>query len=229
MHKEFVGLSGSLTWRRTEAPRPPTSSHIHWFWIWSSWEQNSSIKRCYCIWRNLLFGVDFGHSASLAHTSSGARMANGEWYRITDFLWIRWTWTTCVVPTRCNVWWSLKSCDLTPLDFFLWGFVKLPIYQVENNIVQTIGETESFEYGPLETSPAYGAAESLWNIMVLKVSAISHTILFWFSFKVQRRFMKKAPFILFVCVSFSHWNGLIVTWHLRDKMKYIRAYYVVEC
>ncbi|GFT23543.1 uncharacterized protein TNCV_3510481 [Trichonephila clavipes] len=44
--------------------------------------------------------------------------------------------------------WSLRSCDLTPLDYFLWGYVKLLVYadmpqtldHLEDNIRRVIAD-----------------------------------------------------------------------------------------
>lgn len=55
-----------------------------------------------------------------------------------------------VICRRGDVEWPPRSCDLTPLDFFLWGYVKSLVYgnkpttidQLENNIIQTIGEIQ---------------------------------------------------------------------------------------
>ncbi|CAK9801727.1 Transposable element Tc3 transposase [Anthophora quadrimaculata] len=55
-----------------------------------------------------------------------------------------------VISRRSDVEWPPRSCDLTPLDFFLWGYVKSLVYsnkpitidQLENNIVKTIGEIQ---------------------------------------------------------------------------------------
>lgn len=48
--------------------------------------------------------------------------------------------------------WPPRSCDLTPLDFFLWGYVKSLVYadkpttiqHLENNIVRVIGDIRPF-------------------------------------------------------------------------------------
>jgi hypothetical protein len=34
--------------------------------------------------------------------------------------------------------WPPKSLDLTPLDFFLWGYVKNNVYQVKTNNLQHV-------------------------------------------------------------------------------------------
>ncbi|CAK9834549.1 hypothetical protein ANTRET_LOCUS11064 [Anthophora retusa] len=55
-----------------------------------------------------------------------------------------------VISRRSDVEWPPRSCDLTPLDCFLWGYVKSLVYgnkpitidQLENNIVKTIGEIQ---------------------------------------------------------------------------------------
>ncbi|CAH1999582.1 unnamed protein product [Acanthoscelides obtectus] len=33
-----------------------------------------------------------------------------------------------VISRRGNVPWPPRSCDLTPLDFFLWGYLKSKVY-----------------------------------------------------------------------------------------------------
>lgn len=56
-----------------------------------------------------------------------------------------------VISRRVDVNWPLRSCDLTLLDFFLWGYVKSQVYankpatiaDLENNVIRVIGEIEA--------------------------------------------------------------------------------------
>ena len=49
-----------------------------------------------------------------------------------------------------NVKWPPRSCDLTPLEFFLWGYLKKKVYsngpqtihQLKENIINAIGIEE---------------------------------------------------------------------------------------
>ena len=51
-----------------------------------------------------------------------------------------------VISRRGTVNWSPRSCDLTPLDFFLWGYLKDKVYannpktteDLKNNIIEEI-------------------------------------------------------------------------------------------
>ena len=55
-----------------------------------------------------------------------------------------------VISRGGDVHWPPRSCDLTPLDFFLWGFVKSRVYSdqpqtvavLKANIRRVIGEIE---------------------------------------------------------------------------------------
>ncbi|CAH1969028.1 unnamed protein product [Acanthoscelides obtectus] len=55
-----------------------------------------------------------------------------------------------VISRRGNVPWPPRSCDLTPLDFFLWGYLKSKIYvnkpatlqELKNNIIAEINAIE---------------------------------------------------------------------------------------
>lgn len=46
--------------------------------------------------------------------------------------------------------WPARSCDLTPLDFFLWGYVKSQVYKnnpqsipkLKDEIIRVIGDIE---------------------------------------------------------------------------------------
>ena len=54
----------------------------------------------------------------------------------------------CIIIRRSDVVWSPRSCDLTPLDYYLWGAVKDKYYAnkpetidaVKDNIREPIGE-----------------------------------------------------------------------------------------
>lgn len=56
-----------------------------------------------------------------------------------------------VISKKGDVNWPPRSCDLTPLDFFLWGYVKSLVYankpatiaDLEDNVVRVIGEIEA--------------------------------------------------------------------------------------
>lgn len=55
-----------------------------------------------------------------------------------------------ILSKKGNVDWPPRSCDLTPLDFFLWGHVKALVYEdkpttldhLESNIERVIGEIQ---------------------------------------------------------------------------------------
>ncbi|CAH2005827.1 unnamed protein product [Acanthoscelides obtectus] len=55
-----------------------------------------------------------------------------------------------VISRRGNVPWTPRSCDLTPLDFFLWGYLKSKVYvnkpatlqELKNNIIAEINAIE---------------------------------------------------------------------------------------
>lgn len=56
-----------------------------------------------------------------------------------------------VISRNANVNWPARSCDLTPLDFFLWGYLKSKVYvnkpatiqDLKNNIIAEIGAIEA--------------------------------------------------------------------------------------
>jgi hypothetical protein len=56
----------------------------------------------------------------------------------------------CVISRNGDQNWPPRSCDLTPCDFFLWGFVKSHVYankpqtipELKAEIRRVIGETE---------------------------------------------------------------------------------------
>jgi hypothetical protein len=119
--------------------------------------------------------ADFGLAAGNAVTLNGLRYRN----MITEFLWpqlggmdMENMWfqqdgATChsaretaellrekfpgrVISRNGNQNWPPRSCDLTPCDFFLWGFVKSPVYankpqtipELKAEIRRVIGQTE---------------------------------------------------------------------------------------
>ena len=53
-----------------------------------------------------------------------------------------------VISRRANIAWPPRSCDLTPLDFFLWGFLKEKVFtnrpatlvELESNIAHEIAK-----------------------------------------------------------------------------------------
>jgi hypothetical protein len=53
-----------------------------------------------------------------------------------------------VISRNGDIRWPARSCDLTPLDFFLWGFLKSKVYsthpttieELKNNIISEINE-----------------------------------------------------------------------------------------
>ena len=48
-----------------------------------------------------------------------------------------------IISRRANVVWPPRSCDLTPLDYYLWGAVKPEtIDALKNNIREAIGEIQ---------------------------------------------------------------------------------------
>ncbi|KOC64644.1 hypothetical protein WH47_12108 [Habropoda laboriosa] len=55
-----------------------------------------------------------------------------------------------VISRGGDINWPPRSCDLTPLDFLLWGFLKSKVYannpktidELKNNITAAIDETE---------------------------------------------------------------------------------------
>ena len=56
----------------------------------------------------------------------------------------------CIISRRANVVWPPRSCDLTPLDYYLWDAVKDKCYAdkpkainaLKDNIREVIGEIE---------------------------------------------------------------------------------------
>ena len=56
----------------------------------------------------------------------------------------------CIISRRADVVWPPRSCDLTPLDYYLWGAVKDKRYQdkletidvFKDNIREVIGEMQ---------------------------------------------------------------------------------------
>lgn len=42
------------------------------------------------------------------------------------------------IGNRGPVHWPARSPDLTPLDFFLWGFIKNRVYQSQNNTIEEL-------------------------------------------------------------------------------------------
>ncbi|CAK9816028.1 hypothetical protein ANTPLA_LOCUS8859 [Anthophora plagiata] len=56
-----------------------------------------------------------------------------------------------IISRKATVTWSLRSCDLTPLDFFLWDRVKSlvsskspqTVRNLEANVIRVIGKTRS--------------------------------------------------------------------------------------
>ena len=55
-----------------------------------------------------------------------------------------------IISRSSEVNWPARSCDLTPLDFFLWGYLKSKVYankpttiqQLKDEIIRHIGEIE---------------------------------------------------------------------------------------
>ena len=60
-----------------------------------------------------------------------------------------------IIGRRVNVVWSPRSCDLTPLDYYLWSAVKDKCYAdkpktmdaLNNNITEAIGEIQPHTIG----------------------------------------------------------------------------------
>ncbi|VVC38683.1 Hypothetical protein CINCED_3A002631 [Cinara cedri] len=60
-----------------------------------------------------------------------------------------------VISRRGDVNWPPRSCDLTPLDFFLWGFLKSQVYadkpkstdDLKVNITQAIAQIQPYLCG----------------------------------------------------------------------------------
>ena len=83
------------------------------------------------------FGKDLGTVASLGHNEQGAAdTVNGEHYRamLNEFLFrkieeddnvrtdlLRTVFENRIISRNSDVNWPPRSCDLTPLDYFLWG------------------------------------------------------------------------------------------------------------
>lgn len=95
----------------------------------------------------------FENAAGTAVTVNGARyrdmLTNSFWPEIADMdlddMWFQQDGATChtandtiellqtkfegkIISCRGDVNWPPRSCDLTPLDFFLWGFLKGKVY-----------------------------------------------------------------------------------------------------
>ena len=48
------------------------------------------------------------------------------------------TFPGCVISCRGDFNWPPRSCDLTPLDFLLWGYTKDRVYADKTNIRQVM-------------------------------------------------------------------------------------------
>jgi len=134
----------------------------------------------HCMHNDPLFGADFGpyffeNEAGNAVTVNGVSYRNKImeflWPKLDDIemegIWFQQVGGTChnarettellregfpgrVISRNGNKNWPPRSCDLTPCDFFLWGFVKSRVYankpqkipELKAEIRPVIGETE---------------------------------------------------------------------------------------
>ena len=71
-----------------------------------------------------------------------------------------------IISCRADVVWPPRSCDLTPLNYYLWGVVKDRCYAdkpetidaLKNNIREAIDEIQL----PIEKATAWPAKEANW-------------------------------------------------------------------
>ena len=72
-----------------------------------------------------------------------------------------------IISRRANVVWQPRSCDLTPLDYYLWGAVKDKCYPnkretidaLKNNICEALGEIQLHTIDNVFLKIALSAAE----------------------------------------------------------------------
>lgn len=115
----------------------------------------------------------FENENGIAVTVNGERYRNMItdylWHKLDDFdlddMWYQQDGATChtskdtitllkekfsnrVISKNADVQWPPRSCDITPLDFYLWGYVKSLVYanrpqtlnDLKTNIIRVIGE-----------------------------------------------------------------------------------------
>jgi hypothetical protein len=76
------------------------------------------------------------------------------------------TWTERWIDRSGPIAWPPRSPDLTPLDFFLWGYVKNIVYQVKINDLQATWNEVEYR---LDICRAKGAhIEIYWESYILR-------------------------------------------------------------
>ena len=97
----------------------------------------------------------------MGHFSPWPLTVNGDRYRDIGNIWFQQDGATChtaeatldvlrpvfedrIISRRADIVWSPRSCDLTPLDYYLWDTVKDTCYAdaLKNNILEAIGEIQ---------------------------------------------------------------------------------------
>ena len=94
------------------------SGHVEWIFIHKNWEEGIG---------NIWFQKD----GATCHTAEA----------ILDVL--RLVFEDRIISRRADIVWPLRSCDLTSLDYYLWGaFKPETIDALKDNICETIGEIQ---------------------------------------------------------------------------------------
>lgn len=57
-----------------------------------------------------------------------------------------------IISRRADVAWPPRSCDLTPLDFFLWGFLKSKVYANKPATVDELERNIAYEISKISSS-----------------------------------------------------------------------------
>ena len=123
-------------------------------------------KSLFGFWFGRIIGpYFFQNEAGVAITVNGERyrsmISNFLWPKIddmdTDNMWFQQDGATCHTPhatmdilhkrfegmviSRGDVNWLPRSCDLTPLDFFLWGYLKSQVYTNKPQTIEALKAT----------------------------------------------------------------------------------------
>ena len=56
----------------------------------------------------------------------------------------------CIISRRANVFWPPRSCDLTPLDYYLWGAVKDKRYADKSETIDTLKDNTREAIGEIQ-------------------------------------------------------------------------------
>jgi hypothetical protein len=128
------------------------------------------------------FENDAGNSVTVNGERYRAMITNFLWPELdgmdVDDLWFQQDGATChtahatmallsekfpgrIISRNSEVNWPPRSCDLTPLDFFLWGFLKSKVYANKPTTIQQLKDAITHHIGLIEEQMCRSVIDNL--------------------------------------------------------------------